>query len=168
MRSSSVAAIGVAVLGFALFIFALCSANADWLRPPNYYSLRAPVTSLGIGAGAVSFPSTPIVEMHRPITVDSRPTYEPTAQVGLLTSKSGEILPLMGRRFAENRGGRYEYYTVSGSHGMLSRLPVTCNGNDCSGEKGCDQLFSGDAVFTGATNRDYDVTMYDTTPYYRR
>lgn len=172
--SVGVAWIVVLLMGVVVLSILMGCGGAQHLRhamrTTGPYAARAPVTLLGTsGSSPISFPSAPLVELNRPITVDTRPTDEPVVQVGVLTSKNedNEVLPLMGRKFAFNRGGRYEYYTMSGSHGTLSRLPVSCKGQNCSGEKGCDQVFSGDSIITGGTRKEYDVTMYDPAPYYR-
>lgn len=140
-----------------------CVFNHGFTRPSYGF-----VSPLNTHLGSSSLVSTPIIAPDRPITIDTRPTFEPVEQLGVLTSKDGnEILPLMGRKFAFNRGGRYEYFTMSGSHGMLSPLPVLSKGKNCSGEHGCDEVFDGDSLMTGGTKKEYNATMYDTTPYYR-
>jgi hypothetical protein len=62
------------------------------------------------------------------------------AQVGILTrsvKKNGEdlILPLMGRR--TGRYDKMQYYTMSNTGAVNTKLPISKNGKSCTGEYGC-------------------------------
>jgi hypothetical protein len=81
----------------------------------------------------------------------------PFAQVGILTRRD-QILPLMGRRVNRDR---YNYYTMSTSGTINTKLPLRVKGRSGTNEYGCDELYSGDQVYVSGYNDGFQVTMYD-------
>jgi len=84
-------------------------------------------------------------------------------QMGILTrqgSPENLILPLMAR--ASDRGrDLWEYYTMSNTGSVNTRLPIKVNGKDCTSEYGCDSIVSGDTVFVEGYNDVFTVTKYE-------
>ena len=101
-----------------------------------------------------------------PINVRTRGGGDPEySQVGILTdaregAQDGLILPLFGRRSDTGRD-KHQYYTVSNSGSLNTRLPVSLSGKSCAGEQGCDEISSGDSVFTAGYGGDFTATMYE-------
>jgi len=85
------------------------------------------------------------------------------SQVGILTdaregASSDVILPLFGRKSDRDK---HQYYAVSNSGSLNTRLPVSLSGKSCAGEYGCDEISSGDLVFTSGYAGDFKATMYE-------
>jgi hypothetical protein len=88
-------------------------------------------------------------------------------QVGILTrstKKNGEdlILPLMGKRMG--RTGRYDkmqYYTMSNTGPINTKLPISKNGKSCTGEYGCDEIMNGDTVYAEGYSDTFKATVYE-------
>ena len=70
------------------------------------------------------------------------------------------ILPLMGRKHMSGRD-KWQYYTISGSGNLNTKLPISVNGKSCTGEYGCDDIFNGDIVYVEGYNDTFRVTMYE-------
>jgi len=99
-----------------------------------------------------------------PVNVQTRGTNMAYQQVGILTRSvnNGQdmILPLMGRRLMTGRD-KWQYYTISNTGNMNTKLPVSLNGKSCTGEYGCDDINNGDNVFVEGYNDTFRVTMYE-------
>ena len=88
-------------------------------------------------------------------------------QVGILTrtvKKGNEdlILPLMGKRMG--RTGRYDkmqYYTMSNTGPVNTKLPISKNGKSCTGEYGCDEITNGDTVYVEGYSDTFKTTVYE-------
>jgi len=99
-----------------------------------------------------------------PVNVQTRGTNMSYQQVGILTraNNNGQdmILPLMGRRLMTGRD-KWQYYTISNTGNMNTKLPVSLNGKSCTGEYGCDDINNGDNVYVEGYNDTFRVTMYE-------
>jgi hypothetical protein len=99
-----------------------------------------------------------------PVNVQTRGTNMAYQQVGILTRSvnNGQdmILPLMGRRLMTGRD-KWQYYTISNTGNMNTKLPVSLNGKSCTGEYGCDDINNGDNVFVEGYNDTFRVTIYE-------
>ena len=99
-----------------------------------------------------------------PVNVQTRGTNMAYEQVGILTRSvnNGQdmILPLMGRRLMTGRD-KWQYYTISNTGNMNTKLPVSLNGKSCTGEYGCDDINNGDNVYVEGYNDTFRVTMYE-------
>lgn len=84
------------------------------------------------------------------------------SQIGLLTKdeidKHPIILPLFGRRVDRNK---MQYYAISNTGSMNTKLPVKKNGRSCTEERGCDELFSGDDIFVEGYKASFKSTIYE-------
>jgi hypothetical protein len=103
-----------------------------------------------------------------PVNVQTRGVPNDYQQVGLLTranNMEGEmILPLMGRKHMSGRD-KWQYYTISGSGNLNTKLPISVNGKSCTGEYGCDDIFNGDTVYVEGYNDTFRVTMYENNQF---
>jgi hypothetical protein len=99
-----------------------------------------------------------------PVNVQTRGTNMSYQQVGILTRaiNNGQdmILPLMGRRLMTGRD-KWQYYTISNTGNMNTKLPVSLNGKSCTGEYGCDDINNGDNVYVEGYNDTFRVTIYE-------
>ena len=85
-------------------------------------------------------------------------------QVGILTrsTKKGNedlILPLMGRR--TGRYDKMQYYTMSNTGPVNTKLPISKNGKSCTGEYGCDEIMNGDTVYVEGYSDTFKTTVYE-------
>jgi hypothetical protein len=100
-----------------------------------------------------------------PINIESRGLNTGYQQVGILTrsNRSNDdnmILPLMGRR---NMAGRdkWQYYTISNTGNLNTKLPISVNGKSCTSEYGCDQVYNGDSVYVEGYKDIFIATVYE-------
>jgi hypothetical protein len=99
-----------------------------------------------------------------PVNIETRGLSTSYQQVGILTRVNGSkdmILPLMGRR---NMAGRdkWQYYTISNTGNLNTKLPVSVNGKSCTSEYGCDNINNGDTVYVEGYNDTFRATVYET------
>lgn len=117
-----------------------------------------------------------------PVNVETRGIQNQYTQVGILT-KSGSgslfsrknrnpgeqmddgvesrlILPLMGRRHMTGRD-KWQYYAISNTGNLNTKLPIRSNGRSCTSEYGCDPLTSGDVVYVEGYNHEFKATVYE-------
>jgi len=85
-------------------------------------------------------------------------------QVGILTrnvKKGNEdlILPLMGRR--TGRYDKMQYYTMTNTGQVNTKLPISKNGKSCTGEYGCDEISNGDTVYVEGYSDTFKTTVYE-------
>jgi hypothetical protein len=92
------------------------------------------------------------------VNVETQRVYQPYTQIGVLTCKNDIILPLMGRRIMRNK---WQYYAISNTGTINSRLPMTFSGKSCSSEYGCDELTNKDMVHVDGYKYTFYVTLYD-------
>jgi hypothetical protein len=86
------------------------------------------------------------------------------SQIGILT-KSGMILPLMGRRHMNGRD-KWQYYTISNTGGNLNtKLPVSVKGKSCTSEYGCDEMMNGDSIYVEGYNDTFKATIYENNAF---
>ncbi len=99
-----------------------------------------------------------------PVNIKTRATGHDYQQTGILTKQGGNnenlILPLMGRRTMTGRD-KWQYYTMSNTGFVNTKLPISVNGKSCSGEYGCDNLNNGDTVFVEGYNDTFVATIYE-------
>jgi hypothetical protein len=104
-------------------------------------------------------PELPVRGALTPLdAIATRGPPEAYQQMGVLTSEDGKALPLYGRRTAP-RSDMYNYYTRTDTYNPVA-LPLYYQKRDCQDGVGCNELFSGDHVRTGATGEKLKVTLY--------
>lgn len=114
----------------------------------------------GSGNRGVILP--PVAAVGIPVNVQTRGVSTEYTQIGILTRDSGGemILPLMGRRVLNGRD-RYQYYTISNSGNLNTKLPIKVRGKSCTGEYGCDSIMSGDIVYVEGYKETFQATVYE-------
>ena len=101
-----------------------------------------------------------------PINIETRGTTMNYSQIGILTKNNGTnsdsplILPLMGRQSQTGRD-KWEYYTMSNTGNINTKLPVRVNGKSCTGEYGCDSVSSGDSIYVDGYDSTFRANVYD-------
>lgn len=97
-----------------------------------------------------------------PVNIPTRGLPPDYTQVGLLT-RDEKILPLMGRRIMTDK---WQYYTISNTGTINTKLPLTVNGRSCTSEYGCDALSTGDPVFVEGYQQSFRATLYETAAFH--
>jgi hypothetical protein len=102
-----------------------------------------------------------------PVNIQTRGTNNAYEQVGILTRSSSNddlILPLMGR-YAVSGRDKWQYYTISNTGNLNTKLPVSVNGKSCTSEYGCDSIYNGDTVYVEGYNDSFTATIYENNPF---
>lgn len=101
-----------------------------------------------------------------PVNIETRGLSQEYSQMGILTrAQGGElILPIMGRRLMSGLD-KWQYYSISNTGSINTKLPISYKGRSCSGEYGCDPLNSGDIVYVEGYKDTFSVTLYDTAKF---
>lgn len=101
-----------------------------------------------------------------PINMQTRGVETDYQQVGILTrvnqkeNQNEMILPLMGRKIMTGRD-KWQYYTISNTGSLNTKLPIRVNGRSCTNEYGCDDIMNQDTVYVEGYNDVFRVTMYE-------
>ena len=56
---------------------------------------------------------------------------------------------------------KWQYYSMSNTGHLNSKLPININGKSCTGEYGCDPIYNGDMVYVEGYNDLFKVTKYE-------
>lgn len=102
-----------------------------------------------------------------PVNIETRGLNTGYQQVGILTRLSGSsdmILPLMGRRTMAGRD-KWQYYTMSNTGNLNTKLPISQKGKSCTSEYGCDNISNGDTVYVEGYNDSFRATVYETSTF---
>lgn len=101
-----------------------------------------------------------------PVNIETRGLSTQYSQVGILTSNDHQnlIIPLMGRRHMSGRD-KWQYYTISNSGSLNTKLPVSVNGKSCTSEYGCDPIMQNDAVFVEGYKSTFNATVYENSSF---
>ena len=99
------------------------------------------------------------------VTSGPRSSY---SQIGIITRNGGDkeklILPLMGR-LLHSRRDKWQYYTVSNTGSVNSKLPLRFKGRSCLDENGCDEILNNDSVYVEGYNETFAATIYQNKGY---
>jgi Family of unknown function (DUF5755) len=108
----------------------------------------------------------PLIRGGIPINIETRGVGQDYSQIGILTrtNTTDMILPLMGRRLVSGLD-KWQYYTISNTGNMNTKLPVSLKGKSCSGEYGCDCINNGDMVYVEGYNDTFKVTVYENSRF---
>lgn len=117
-------------------------------QPPQNDSLMQPPGAVPVGV--------------IPVNIESRGPPSSYTQVGILTRSGDLILPLMGRKLTRDK---MQYYTVSNTGNMNTKLPISKNGKSCTGEYGCDEVYNGDTVFVEGYSDTFKATIYENSRF---
>ena len=102
-----------------------------------------------------------------PVNIETRGLTTSYQQMGILTRLTGSndmILPLMGRRTMAGRD-KWQYYTMSNTGNLNTKLPISQNGKSCTSEYGCDNINNGDIVYVEGYNDSFRATVYETSTF---
>ena len=101
-----------------------------------------------------------------PVNIETRGLSQSYSQMGILNrmNNSEMILPLMGRRLMSGID-KWQYYTISNTGAINTKLPISLRGRKCSGEYGCDCLMDGDVVYVDGYQDTFRVTLYETAKF---
>lgn len=109
----------------------------------------------------------PIQQNHLvPVNVETRGIRNQYSQVGILTKTDSSennttlILPLMGRKTMTGRD-KWQYYSISNTGNLNTKLPVRIQGKICTSEYGCDPVMSGDIIYVEGYNYSFKATIYE-------
>ena len=102
---------------------------------------------------------------YMPVNIETQPQVKSYQQVGILSRNRQEdvIMPLYGRHLINGRD-KWQYYTVSGGGAggnLQTKLPVRVKNKTCSGEYGCDEIYTNDDVYVEGFNDNFKATVYD-------
>lgn len=98
-----------------------------------------------------------------PVNIQTRGLNTSYQQVGILTRNNATddmILPLMGRKIMSGRD-KWQYFTMTNTGNLNTKLPISVNGKSCTGEYGCDDINNGDVVYVEGYKDTFNVTMYE-------
>ena len=99
-----------------------------------------------------------------PINIETQGLGTQYQQIGILERDGGKqddlILPLMGRQSMVGRD-KWQYYTISNTGTLNTKLPVTFEGRSCTSENGCNNINSGDSVYVKGYNDKFRATIYE-------
>jgi hypothetical protein len=138
--------------------------NDPYAPPLKNDALFYPPTSSDVrGLPMIAPPA--LISPQPAINVQTRGLNTSYQQVGILTKSSSNnqenmILPLMGRRSMVGRD-KWQYYTISNTGNMNSKLPISINGRSCTSENGCDSINNGDSVYVEGYQETFRVTVYE-------
>jgi len=101
-----------------------------------------------------------------PVNIETRGLQQDYTQLGIITREGNKdmILPLMGRRLIVGLD-KWQYYTISNTGAINTKLPIRYHGRNCSGEYGCDSLMNGDIVYVEGYQDIFRVTLYETAKF---
>jgi len=102
--------------------------------------------------------SRPVFNSSSVPVIATRGLPEAYQSMGIVTTSSGELLPLYGRRLA-SRSDRFNYYTRTDTNNPIP-LPINHKRRDCQDDIGCEELFDGEHVEIIPTKQKGTVTIY--------
>ena len=164
------------VLGYLYYVFLVKVSN----RPSTVYvtipSTTVPTTDMVVNMGTPNImmdPNTPPLRTDGyfnrggvPVNIETRGLSQSYSQMGILNRMNNNdmILPLMGRRLMSGLD-KWQYYTISNTGAINTKLPISLRGRKCSGEYGCDCLMDGDVVYVDGYQDTFRVTLYETAKF---
>jgi hypothetical protein len=100
-----------------------------------------------------------------PVNVETRATGMSYGQMGILTKQRGResdnlILPLMGRKHMAG-SDKWQYYTMSNSGAIQTKLPLSRNGKSCTSEYGCPEITNGESIYVEGYDDIFKATIYE-------
>jgi hypothetical protein len=136
-------------------------------RPPSTTTLLSLSPSIGLATKPTDVFSDPYFPPLQDPTIGfrrgiPRPTFSQVGILSLHTSGSREpiILPIFGKNLYSNRN-KWQYYTLSNTGNISSKLPLSVHGKDGMSEYGVDEINSGDVLYVQGYNESFVATIYD-------
>lgn len=141
----------ILILGFSVYVY---SKSLPIQAPPQSHVLT-PVLTPVVMNNVLDDPYVPPLK-----NPNRRVDY---SQMGILT-KNEMILPLMGRRHMNGRD-KWQYYTISNTGNLNTKLPVSVKGKSCTSEYGCDEIMNGDTIYVEGYNDTFKSTIYENSSF---
>lgn len=126
--------------------------NVETRGIPSQYSQVGILTKTSAGA-TTQFRKESCVDCGMGVNMDERKSSEETL-----------IIPLFGRRHITGRD-KWQYYAMSNTGFINTKLPIKVNGRSCTSEYGCDQIMNGDIVHVEGYEHNFRVTIYDNATF---
>ena len=154
--------------------------NHSFIHPIGYPAIAT--TAINVPVGPMGSNVTPNIMMDPyapplrtdgiyprggiPVNIETRGLQSDYTQMGIITclNKENMILPLMGRRLMTGID-KWQYYTISNTGSINTKLPIRYKGRSCSGEYGCDCLMDRDVVYVEGYQDTFRVTLYETAKF---
>ena len=95
-----------------------------------------------------------------PVNIETQGLATQYQQIGILENGKDLILPLMGRRSMIGRD-KWQYYSISNTGTLNTKLPVVFQGRSCTSENGCDNISCSDTVYVKGYNDTFKATIYE-------
>lgn len=138
--------------------------------PPDSSDVRG-IPMVAAAAGGAATCNSSACAAGVPINMQTRGYSPDFSQIGLLTRERADrtedtsfrdpmILPLFGRRVMNGRD-KYQYYTMSNTGAVNTKLPVKVRGRNCVSEYGCDELTNQDTVYVEGYNNVFRASIYE-------
>ena len=166
------------VLGYLYYVFLVKVSKQS--TPTTVYvnvpSMSVPQNDIIMNVGTPNVmmdPNTPPLRTDGyfnrggiPVNVETRGLSQSYSQMGILNRMNNNdmILPLMGRRLMSGVD-KWQYYTISNTGSINTKLPISLRGKKCSGEYGCDCLMDGDVVYVDGYQDTFRITLYETAKF---
>lgn len=145
--------LGMLILIFGTLIYMYQQQSRPQVQPqvqPQLYQIPLPQVQMQPRMDTMNDPYAP------PVRMEMRGSY---SQIGILT-RDELILPLMGRQYQRGRD-KWQYYTISNTGNLNTKLPVSVKGKSCTSEYGCDQIMNGDQIYVEGYNNTFNATVYE-------
>lgn len=161
------------VLGYLYYVFLVKVSNRP-IYVPNMGPILNPNPNIVLNSGTPNImmdPNMPPLKTDGysygsgvPVNIETRGLSQSYSQMGILTRSNDMILPLMGRRLMTGVD-KWQYYTISNTGAINTKLPISLRGKKCSSEYGCDCLMDGDVVYVDGYQDTFRVTLYETAKF---
>jgi hypothetical protein len=167
--------IAVILIGVLTFIY--YTKNVRYHEPPIHTSIQSvpPPISINVERGDDRYTRAPkpLRNWLSPVDLEgamppfnsgtipvvaTRGLPEAYQSMGIVTTSTGELLPLYGRRLA-SRSDRFNYYTRTDTNNPIP-LPIRHKRRDCQDDVGCEELFDGENIEIVPTRQHGNVTIY--------
>lgn len=94
-----------------------------------------------------------------PFGIATKGMPEKYQSIGVLTTESGDTLPLYGRRTTMG-GDRWNYYTRTDTYNPV-QIPIHNGKRDCTEDVGCSEVSNGDILNLPVKGQTGKVTIYN-------
>jgi Family of unknown function (DUF5755) len=156
---------GVTSTPLAAPLFPIASRTTDIFTDPYAPPLKNDIFMSSQMPTLIDVRGPPIAAV--PVNIPSRGYDTPYTQIGILNRADGSgdlILPLMGKQATTARD-KYNYYTISNTGSVNTKLPVKVKGKSGVSEYGCDEIMSGDTVHVDGYNAPFRTTIYENNTF---
>ena len=147
----------ICIENMTLFVLILILGTLVYMFYRTPVQQQQPAQIIPIQVHAPQYPRDMLNDPYMPPTRNNTTMHY--SQIGILT-KDNLIIPLMGRQYQRGRD-KWQYYTISNTGNLNTKLPVSVKGKSCTSEYGCDQIMNGDQVYVEGYNNTFNATVYE-------